>query len=227
MPGRMTMQTPTTRPAPLRTATWLTPGQVAPLFSLPDSDMERVDLARYRGRSNVVLYFYPRDGTPACTLQATDFSDHEDEFAQHDCVVLGVSPDDCLCHAEFRDANGVSIVLLADTECEVCTKYGVVEPGEAAVIARANAREGAYEGAYEGGNAGNGNGRGAGRLGLNAHDLHNGMTSGAVHAARAPRPITRATFVIDKRGVVRHALYNVSPRGHVAQVLGLVRGLGR
>jgi peroxiredoxin Q/BCP len=178
MPGRTTMQTPTAPAAALNTAAWLKPGQAAPLFSLPDSDMERVDLARFRGRKNVVLYFYPRDGTPACTLQATDFSDHEDDFAQHDCVVIGVSPDDCLCHAEFRDANGVSIVLLADTECEVCEKYGVVEPG-------------------------------------------------VVHAGQAPRHVTRATFVIDKRGVVRHALYNVSPRGHVAQVLDLVRGLGR
>jgi len=114
-------------------------GQRAPLFSLPDSDMVRVDLARYRGRKNVVLYFYPRDGTPACTLQATNFSDHEDEFARHDCVVLGISPDDCLCHAEFRDANGVSIVLLADTECEVCEKYGVLQAGDdAADVAPGN-----------------------------------------------------------------------------------------
>src|SRR4051812_10284684 len=100
-------------------------GEPAPLFSLPDADMESVDLSRFRGKKHVVLYFYPRDGTPACTLQATDFSDHEDEFARHDCVVIGVSPDDCLCHAEFRDQHGVSIRLLADTECEVSQKYGV------------------------------------------------------------------------------------------------------
>ena len=74
-------------------------GQAAPLFSLPDADMETVDLAQFRGKMNVVLYFYPRDGTPDCTLEATDFSDHEDEFSRHDCVVLGVSPDDCLSHA--------------------------------------------------------------------------------------------------------------------------------
>src|SRR5690606_720111 len=65
-------------------------GQPAPLFSLPDADMESVDLAQYRNRNHVVLYFYPRDGTPGCTLQATDFSDHEEEFTRHDCVVLGV-----------------------------------------------------------------------------------------------------------------------------------------
>lgn len=208
MPGRMTMQTPMPQAAALRTPALLRPGQAAPLFSLPDSDMERVDLARFRGRKNVVLYFYPRDGTPACTLQATDFSDHEDDFAQQDCVVIGVSPDDCLCHAEFRDANGVSIVLLADTECEVCEKYGVVEHDEAAAIAGENAGTDATL-----------KGNGAGGKG-------NGARSGGAQAGRVPRHITRATFIIDKRGVVRHALYNVSPRGHVAQVLELVRALG-
>ena len=69
-------------------------GQPAPVFSLPDADMESVNLAHFRGRKNVVLYFYPKDGTPGCTMQATDFSDHEDDFARYDCIVLGVSPDE-------------------------------------------------------------------------------------------------------------------------------------
>jgi len=116
--------------APLRTTECppevLQAGQPAPLFSLPDADMESVELAGFLGKKNVVLYFYPKDGTPGCTLEATDFSDHEDEFSRHDCVVIGVSPDDCLRHADFRDQNGVSIRLLADTESEVCRKYGVV-----------------------------------------------------------------------------------------------------
>jgi len=106
-------------------------GQPAPLFSLPDADMESVDLAGFLGKMNVVLYFYPKDGTPGCTLEATDFSDHEEEFFRHDCVVIGVSRDDCLRHADFRDQNGVSIRLLADTEGEVCRKYGVVHEKEA------------------------------------------------------------------------------------------------
>jgi len=89
------------------------------------------DLAGFLGKKNVVLYFYPKDGTPGCTLEATDFSDHEEEFARHNCVVIGVSPDDCLRHADFRDQNGVSIRLLADTESEVCRKYGVVYEKEA------------------------------------------------------------------------------------------------
>lgn len=151
-------------------------GQPAPLFSLPDADMKSVDLAQFRGKKHIVLYFYPKDGTPGCTLQATDFSDHEDDFARHDCVVLGVSPDDCLCHAEFRDQHGVSIRLLADTEAEVCGKYGVVQKKQA-----------------------------------------NGEEKSCV---------VRATFIIDKLGTVRHALYGVSPRGHAAEVLNLVKSLG-
>ena len=51
-------------------------GQHAPPFSLPDADMETVELADFRGRKNVVLYFYPKDRTPGCTMQAIDFSDH-------------------------------------------------------------------------------------------------------------------------------------------------------
>ena len=150
-------------------------GQLAPDFSLPDADMETVDLAQFRGKKIVVLYFYPKDGTPSCTLQATDFSDHEDEFSRHDCVVLGVSPDDCLRHADFLDQHGVSIRLLADTEGEACRKYGVIHEKEA----------------------------GGGKKSC----------------------ITRSTFIIDKDGTVRHALYGVHPRGHAAEVLTLVKSL--
>ncbi len=150
-------------------------GHAAPTFSLPDADMESVALSRFRGKKHVVLYFYPRDGTPICTMQATDFSDHEEEFARYDCVVIGVSPDDSLCHAEFRDANGVSICLLADTESEVSKRYGVLQEKEA-----------------------------------------NGVRKSS---------IVRSTFIIDKRGTVRHAMYNVSPKGHAAEVLGMVKEL--
>lgn len=100
-------------------------GQAAPTFVLPDADMEPVDLTRYLGKHNLILFFYPKDGTPQCTLEATDFSDHEDEFQRHGCVVMGISRDDCIRHAEFRDKHGISIRLLSDTEGEVCKQYGV------------------------------------------------------------------------------------------------------
>ena len=63
----------------------LQPGQTAPEFSLHDADMQPVELSAFRGKKLVVLYFYPRDGTPGCTLEATDFSDHDDQFGRCDC----------------------------------------------------------------------------------------------------------------------------------------------
>src|SRR5438309_6458800 len=102
-------------------------GEPAPSFSLPDASMEMVDLSSYRGKKNVVLYFYPRDGTPACTLQAVGFSDRDDQFTRLDTVVLGVSPDDVLSHQAFRDEHGLTISLLADTDAEVCRLYDVIQ----------------------------------------------------------------------------------------------------
>lgn len=104
-------------------------GETAPELSLPDADMENVELSSFRGK-NVVLYFYPRDNTPGCTLQATDFTDHESEFDRAGCVVIGVSRDDCMSHASFRDKHGISFPLLADTESEACEKYGVLQEKE-------------------------------------------------------------------------------------------------
>ena len=105
-------------------------GQAAPIFTLPDADMRTVSLSEFKGRKHVVLYFYPRDGTPGCILEASDFSDHEDQFDKHDCVILGVSRDDCLSHAAFRDKHGLSVRLLADVEGEVCRRYGVLHDKE-------------------------------------------------------------------------------------------------
>jgi peroxiredoxin Q/BCP len=100
-------------------------GDVAPVFVLPDADMDAVDIAAYRGKRRVILLFYPRDGTPNCTLQITDFSDHEDEFLRQGCVVFGISRDDCLSHAAFRDKHGISVRLLSDADGQVSKRYGV------------------------------------------------------------------------------------------------------
>jgi len=108
----------------------LQPGQHAPAFTLPDADMQPVDLNSFLGKKRIVLYFYPRDNTPSCTLQAAEFSDHETEFGRCGCVILGVSRDDCLTHAEFRDKHGLSIGLLSDPEGEVCRRYGVLQERE-------------------------------------------------------------------------------------------------
>jgi thioredoxin-dependent peroxiredoxin len=105
-------------------------GQSAPTFDLPDGDMNVVSLDDYRGVSNVVLYFYPKDNTPGCTLEAIDFSDLQEDFLGLDTVVLGVSMDDCMSHGAFRDKHGLAVQLLADAEGEVCELYGVLQDKE-------------------------------------------------------------------------------------------------
>jgi peroxiredoxin Q/BCP len=107
-------------------------GQSAPIFDLPDGDMNVVSLSGYRGVNNVVLYFYLKDDTPGCTLEAIDFSDLQDEFLDLDTVVLGVSMDDCMSHGAFRDKHGLAVQLLADAEGEVCEQYGVLQEKEVA-----------------------------------------------------------------------------------------------
>ena len=148
-------------------------GQPAPHFSLPDADMEPFDSASLIGKQHMVLFFYPKDGTPCCTREATDFSDHEEEFERQDCVLFGISRDECLKHAEFRDKEGISTELLSDAEGTVCKQYGVWQPREV--------------------------------------DGHRKFG------------IVRSTFIIDKTGVIRHALYNVNYKGHALEVLRLVK----
>ena len=122
----------------------LSEGQSVPLFSLPDADMEMFDLASVLGSHHVVLYFYPRDNTPACTRQAIDFSDHDADFAKEKCIVVGVSPDDCLTHAEFRDQHGLSVELLADEDGEVCKLFGVWLSGQVEGVTKRSVRRSTF-----------------------------------------------------------------------------------
>jgi peroxiredoxin Q/BCP len=100
-------------------------GSEAPHFELADADMHMFSLEAQRGKS-IVLYFYPKDDTPGCTMEANEFSDHEEEFAKHNAIVVGISRDDCISHATFRDKYGLSVQLLSDTEGRICRKYGVL-----------------------------------------------------------------------------------------------------
>ena len=139
--------------------------------------MNMVSLETFRNHHNVVLYFYPRDGTPGCTMEAIDFSDLENEFNSLKTVVLGVSMDDCLSHGSFRDKHGLCVQLLADVEGEVCRTYGVLQEKEV---------------------------EGKRRLG-----------------------VQRSTFIIDRKGTLKHAMYGVNPRGHAVEVLDLVKRIGK
>ena len=155
----------------------LQPGQPAPPFDLPDADLNIVSLDAFKNDHNVVLYFYPRDGTPGCTIEAIEFSELEDEFKRLKTVVLGVSMDDCMSHGAFRDKHGLCVQLLADQDGEVCQRYGVLQEKEV--------------------------------------------------DGRRKKAIVRSTFIIDRKGLLKHALYGVTPRGHAADVLGLVKGIGK
>jgi peroxiredoxin len=123
---------------PHGTDSQLAVGARAPMFSLPDADMEMFDLADALNRHNVVLYFYQRDGMPSSLRQAIAFSDHESEFLDCDAEVIGVSLDDCLRHAHFRDEHGLSMRLLSDEDAEACRLYGVWQQQEIGGVPKAS-----------------------------------------------------------------------------------------
>ena len=104
--------------------------QIAPPFSSPNQNNEMINLSDYKGSKNVVLYFYPKDDTPGCTIQANQFTDLASEFAKVDTVVLGVSKDSCESHQAFIDKFGLKVDLLADTSGELCDAYGVWQEKE-------------------------------------------------------------------------------------------------
>jgi peroxiredoxin Q/BCP len=101
-------------------------GQMAPLFSLVSDEGSEVNLAELKGKY-VVLYFYPKDDTPGCTIEAQDFSKKIAEFEKLDCVILGVSRDNVASHCKFIEKYKLSILLLADETGEVCKSYDVIQ----------------------------------------------------------------------------------------------------
>ena len=149
-------------------------GDRAPEFELPDSDMNMIKSSDCEGK-NFVMYFYPKDDTPGCTIEATEFTDLMPEFEAANTRVVGVSKDNCISHGNFRDKYGLTVRLLADVDGNLCEDYGVWQEKEK---------------------------NGEKRMG-----------------------IVRSTFIIDAKGVVRHALYDVKPKGHAEQVLDLVKAL--
>ncbi len=152
----------------------LSVGEAAPEFELPDSDMNTVKSSDFAGR-NYVLYFYPKDDTPGCTMEGQEFTDLMDEFEAADTSIIGVSKDTCVSHAAFRDKYGLTVQLLADVEGQLCEAYGVWQEKEK---------------------------NGEKKMG-----------------------IVRSTFIVDADGVIRHATFDVKPKGHAAAVLERVRGL--
>jgi peroxiredoxin Q/BCP len=102
----------------------LKPGSKAPAFALPSDAGQTVKLADLTGRK-VVLYFYPKDDTTGCTVEACDFRDHWAEVRQTGALVLGVSPDGVRSHEKFKAKFKLPFPLLADEDHRVAEKYGV------------------------------------------------------------------------------------------------------
>lgn len=98
-------------------------GDLAPEFSLPNQEGERVSLQDFSG-SWLVIYFYPKDDTPGCTKEACDFSDELDHFTGLDASVLGVSRDDAKSHRKFIHKYSLGIDLLSDPDLTVHKAYG-------------------------------------------------------------------------------------------------------
>lgn len=105
----------------------LNAGIPAPDFELPDDTNTTRRLSDYRGR-NVVLYFYPEDGTAGCTAEACNFRDDYAAYQDAGIVILGVSPDDVASHTAFKAKYGLPFPLLADEEHRVCDLYQVWGP---------------------------------------------------------------------------------------------------
>ncbi|GFN33331.1 thioredoxin-dependent thiol peroxidase [Paenibacillus xylaniclasticus] len=99
-------------------------GKKAPDFTLDSSDGKPVSLSDYIGKK-VILFFYPKDMTTACTQEACDFRDSHEQFAEQNAVIIGISTDDVARHNKFIAKYELPYVLLADTEHQVCELYGV------------------------------------------------------------------------------------------------------
>lgn len=100
-------------------------GNLAPVFSLADHAGNTVNLKDFRGKSSVVLYFYPKAMTPGCTVQACGLRDSSKQLAKLDAVVLGVSPDPVARLQKFRERDRLNFTLLSDADHAVAEKYGV------------------------------------------------------------------------------------------------------
>jgi peroxiredoxin Q/BCP len=98
-------------------------GDKAPEFKLPDKDGKKISLKDYRGKW-VIVYFYPKDDTPGCTIEAREFTKSIDDFAKLDAVILGISGDTAESHIKFTEKYGLKITLLSDEDHNVMENFG-------------------------------------------------------------------------------------------------------
>jgi len=99
-------------------------GDTAPDFCMPDQNEKQVCLKDYKGK-NIVLYFYPKDNTPGCSLEAMMFTKFKPEFEKNKTMILGISKDSCDSHRKFIEKKNLNLTLISDTDKEIQKKYGV------------------------------------------------------------------------------------------------------
>lgn len=104
----------------------VTIGVAAPAFSIAISDMEVITLDHFKGNT-LVLYFYPKDATPGCTLEAQGFRDHYSDFIAHKAVIVGISQDSITSHERFCADHQLPFLLLSDTAGHVCSSFEVIK----------------------------------------------------------------------------------------------------
>jgi peroxiredoxin Q/BCP len=112
-------------------------GQTAPEFSLPSQTGASISLSSYRGKW-VVLYFYPKDMTQGCTIEAHNFQNAQSDFNAKNAVILGVSVDSASSHQQFCAKDGLTFHLLADTDHTVVSEYGSLGSYNGVSIANRN-----------------------------------------------------------------------------------------
>ena len=105
-------------------ATHLQVGEKAPTFAGIDQDGKKVSLIDFKGQK-VVLFFYPEDDTPTCTIQACNLRDNYALLTKNGFKVIGISPDDVKSHQKFKDKFNLPFTLIADPDHKIINKYGV------------------------------------------------------------------------------------------------------
>jgi peroxiredoxin Q/BCP len=112
------------KPSPKTAAAELRIGDKAPSFTTAFDSKQEVGSEQLKGKK-VVLYFYPKDDTPGCTIEAKDFRDHYADFQKAGAVIIGVSRDSVKSHDKFKEKYCLPFPLASDEDGSVCEAYGV------------------------------------------------------------------------------------------------------
>ncbi len=100
-------------------------GQQAPEFELPDNNGDLVKLSDFKGKKNIVLFFYPKDFTGGCTAEACSFRDSYEDFTDAGAEVIGISSDDVISHRKFSAQHKLPFILLSDKGGKIKDLFGV------------------------------------------------------------------------------------------------------